>query len=66
MPARSGSRAARRSADVCAFEQLDITADAALATWLLEIRGRLEDASSVEEERAMRAAFHHLLNESDE
>jgi hypothetical protein len=50
----------------CAFERLDITTDAALATWLLEIRGRLEDASSVEEERAMRAAFHHLLNESDE
>lgn len=50
----------------CAFEQLDITADASLAAWLLEIRGRLEDGSSVEAERTMRAAFHHLLNDSDE
>jgi len=50
----------------CAFEQLDVTADASLAGWLLEIRGRLEEAGSVEEERAVRTAFHHLLNESDE
>jgi hypothetical protein len=50
----------------CAFEKLDITADASLAAWLLEIRGRLEDGSSVEDERTMRAAFHHLLNDSDE
>lgn len=50
----------------CAFEQLDITSDAALAGWLLEIRGRLEAASSVEEERTMRSAFLHLLNGSDE
>jgi hypothetical protein len=50
----------------CAFEQLDITADASTAAWLLEIRGRLENASSVEEEHAMRATFHHLLNDSDE
>jgi hypothetical protein len=50
----------------CAFEQLDITADASLAAWLLEIRGRLENASSAEEEHAMRATFHHLLNDSDE
>jgi hypothetical protein len=50
----------------CAFEQLDITSDAALAVWLLEIRGRLEAASSADEERTMRSAFLHLLNESDE
>jgi hypothetical protein len=50
----------------CAFEQLDITADAALAAWLLEIRGRLETESSVEKQRTMRSAFRHLLNESDE
>jgi hypothetical protein len=50
----------------CAFEQLDITADASVAAWLLEIRGRLEAAGSAEEERATRAAFHHLLNDSDE
>lgn len=50
----------------CAWEQLGVEADSELATWLLEIRGRLEAASSVEEERALRNAFHHLLNESDE
>jgi hypothetical protein len=50
----------------CAFEQVHITADAALADWLLDVRGQLEAASSVDEERTMRSAFHHLLNESDE
>jgi hypothetical protein len=50
----------------CAFEQLGLPADAALASWLLEIRERLEGASSAEEERAMRSTFHHLLNTSDE
>lgn len=50
----------------CAFERLDISADASLAAWLLEIRERLGDASSDEEERAMRSSFHHLLNESGE
>jgi len=50
----------------CAFEELGITADAPLAAWLLEIRARLEAASSVEETRSIRSAFHHLLNESDE
>ena len=49
-----------------AFDQLGITADAALAAWLLEIRRRLEAESSVEEVRTMRSAFLHLLNESDE
>jgi len=50
----------------CAFDQLGITPEAGLATWLLEIRERLASASSVEEERAMRAVFHHLLNDSSE
>jgi hypothetical protein len=50
----------------CAFEQLGLSADPPLASWLLEIRGRLERASSAEEERAVRSAFHHLLNDSDE
>jgi hypothetical protein len=50
----------------CAFEQFDLPADAALASWLLEIRRQLEAASSVEEDRAIRAAFHHLLNGADE
>jgi hypothetical protein len=50
----------------CAWEELGVAADSELATWLLEIRGRLEAASSADEERAVRTAFHHLLNESDE
>jgi hypothetical protein len=45
----------------CAFEELGISADARLAAWLLEIRGRLEATSTVEEDRAVRAAFHHLI-----
>jgi hypothetical protein len=45
----------------CAFEELGISADPGLATWLLDIRGRLETASSVEDDRALRAAFHHLI-----
>ena len=49
----------------CAVEGLGVEADAALATWLLGIRERLTGASS-EEERALRSAFHHLLNESSE
>ena len=50
----------------CAWEELELTADSELATWLLEIRGRLEEASTAEEDRVVRSAFHHLLNESDE
>jgi hypothetical protein len=50
----------------CAFEQFGLPADADLASWLLDIRRQLEAASSVEEDRAIRAAFHHLLNGSDE
>ena len=50
----------------CAFEQLGVTADAALASWLLEIRRRLEAANSAEEDRAIRSAFHDLLNGSAE
>jgi hypothetical protein len=50
----------------CAFERLGLSADADLASWLLEIRERLEATSSAEDERVLRSAFHHLLNESDE
>lgn len=50
----------------CAFEELGLTADERLATWLLELRGKLESASSAEEDRAVRSAFHHLLNGGDE
>ena len=50
----------------CAVEELGVVADAALATWLLEIREGLAAASSDEEERAMHSVFHHLLNDSSE
>ena len=50
----------------CAFEQLDVRADATLAPWLLEIRGQLDSARSSEEEDAVRHQFRHLLNESAE
>jgi hypothetical protein len=50
----------------CAFEEVGVVPDASLATWLLEIRGKLEIAGSAEEERAIRSAFHHLLNDADE
>jgi hypothetical protein len=50
----------------CAFEEVGVAPDAALATWLLEIRQKLEATSPEDEERAMRAVFHHLLNDSAE
>lgn len=50
----------------CAFEQLGMSADSELAAWLLEIRVRLASANSVEDERAERSLFRHLLNESSE
>ena len=50
----------------CAFEQLDVAADAALATWLLEIRGRLTSTGSAASEAAEHSLFFHLLNESSE
>jgi hypothetical protein len=50
----------------CAVEELGVVADAALARWLLEIRGKLAAASSEDEQRTMRSVFHQLLNESAE
>ena len=50
----------------CAFEELGITADEALATWLLEIRERLDSARSTAEADEVRRLFSHLLNESAE
>jgi hypothetical protein len=50
----------------CAFEQLDVAADAALAAWLLEIRGRLASAASSADEDAQRSLCRHLLNDSSE
>jgi len=50
----------------CAVEELGGLTDAPVATWLLEIREKLLAASSEEDERAMRAVFHQLLNTSPE
>jgi hypothetical protein len=50
----------------CALEHLDVKHDRATARWLLELRQRLTTAGSEDEERAMRGAFHHLLNDSSE
>ena len=50
----------------CAFEELDVTADAALASWLLEIRERLASAESTVAADAARRLFSHLLNDSAE
>ena len=50
----------------CAFEELDIEADAALATWLLEIRQRLASAESTAVTDEARSLFSHLLNDSAE
>lgn len=50
----------------CAVEELGLVADVPLASYLLELRVKLEAATSEDEQRAMRRAFHHLLNESSE
>ena len=50
----------------CAFEQLDVAAEAGLAEWLLEIRGRLASAESTVAADAAHSLFSHLLNESVE
>jgi hypothetical protein len=50
----------------CAFEELDVTAGAALAGWLLEIRERLASAESTVAADAAHSLFSHLLNESAE
>jgi hypothetical protein len=50
----------------CAFEELYVTADPALAGWLLEIRECLASAESTVSAGAARSLFSHLLNESAE
>jgi hypothetical protein len=45
----------------CAFEKLDVEADAALASWLLEIRERLAASESTVAADAARSLFAHLL-----
>ena len=50
----------------CAFEELDVDADAALATWLLELRERLASAESTAAADEVRTLFTHLLNDSAE
>jgi hypothetical protein len=50
----------------CAFDELGVATNAEFASWLLEIRGRLDSAGSSEAEDAVRHQFRHLLNESSE
>ena len=50
----------------CAFEQLDVAADATLAAWLLEIRECLATAESTAAADEAHRLFSHLLNESAE
>jgi hypothetical protein len=50
----------------CAVHELGGVTDPAVATWLLEIRGKLEAASSEDEQRTMLSVFHQLLNDSSE
>ena len=50
----------------CAFDEIALPAVAGLASWLLEIRRRLEAVSSEEDERVMRSAFHRLLSTTRE
>ena len=59
---------ARRRALVgrCAFEELDVAADAALGTWLLELRERLASAESTAAAATAHSLFSHLLNDAAE
>jgi hypothetical protein len=50
----------------CAFEQLDVVADFALAAWLLELRRRLAAAESTAAADEVHSLFSHLLNGSAE
>jgi hypothetical protein len=50
----------------CAFEELDVAADAPLANWLLELRERLSAAESTAAAVEAHTLFSHLLNESAE
>ena len=50
----------------CAFEQLDVAVDPALAAWLLELRRRLASAESTAAADEVHTLFSHLLNDSDE
>ena len=50
----------------CAFEELDVAADAALAAWLLELRERLASAESTAAADAAHSLFSHLLNDAAE
>jgi hypothetical protein len=50
----------------CAFEALDVIADAALANWLLEIRERLASSESTVAADEARSLISHLLSGSGE
>jgi hypothetical protein len=50
----------------CAVEDLGLVADVPLATYLHELRAKLETASSEDEQQARRSAFHQLLSSTSE
>jgi hypothetical protein len=50
----------------CAFEELDVGKDTALAAWLLEVRERLASANSAADPDALRSLYHHLLKDSSD
>lgn len=50
----------------CAVEELGVVADIPLAAYLLELREKLEAASSEDDARVMRSAFHQLLSTTSE
>ena len=50
----------------CAVEELGVVADIPLATYLLELREKLEAASNEHEQHVMRSAFHQLLSTTSE
>jgi hypothetical protein len=47
----------------CVFEELDVTDNGALATWLPEFRGQLGRARTPEQRDEIRRLFHRLLTE---
>jgi hypothetical protein len=50
----------------CAFEQLHVVPDSALAAWLLELRQRLAAAESTAAADEVHRLFSHLLNDASE
>ena len=50
----------------CAFEELDVGKDTALAAWLLEVRERLASTGSAADPDVLRSRYHDLLKDPSE